>query len=348
MKNSALLSLCIPTYNRPTEFKRMMSGILSQLNSINPQDIEIIVRDDSTNLNTQEIFYQLVDGKDICFKYHKGEKIGLDAANIFLVEKSTGKFCWWLSDDDELYPGALEKVISTLRHDQNITYIWLNFDFSVSGNIAIKKNSNFFRDRNDILETLGTNIGLLTTHVFHREIALSGLEEAKKYLYGFAFAGLAVLMKVYITPGKYYFLSGPCILCHPTTREEVKSIVFRTGELKNEAFEVYGIMFYKVITAFKGYFSRRAVRKILSANFSSLWRGMLIGWIGGWDSPEGKKIKMFQLYWSYPECWLALIAFNSPLWLNSALYTIYKLFFHERKFLGFSQIVKKCSWSNNE
>ena len=36
------LSLCIPTYNRPQEFKRMLSKVLPQVTD----DVEIVIRDD--------------------------------------------------------------------------------------------------------------------------------------------------------------------------------------------------------------------------------------------------------------------------------------------------------------
>ena len=50
--NSIKLSLCIPTYNRPEEFKRMLSGVLPQLNN----QVEVVVRDDSQTPETKNIF----------------------------------------------------------------------------------------------------------------------------------------------------------------------------------------------------------------------------------------------------------------------------------------------------
>ena len=122
-------------------------------------------------------------------------------------------------------------------------------------------------------------------------------------------------------------------MCNPISSDEVRKITTKTGVIKNEAFKVYGIDFYMIVKEFEGKFSERAIRKILTVNFASLWRGMLVGWIGGWDTPRGKLWKMFRLYWTFPEFWIALPAFMIPLWFNKSLYKVYKIFYKHRKFV---------------
>lgn len=332
---SPLLSICIPTYNRPKEFERMLTGVLDQFTEDAKKHVEIFVRDDSTTLASQEIFNKLIEGTGIQHKYVKGEKIGLDAANLYSIEHANGDFIWWFSDDDEMQPNALGAVLDILRTSPDLTYIWINFSYDEIHRISVERESGFFRDRNDVLESLGVNFGLVTTHLFKREIAKHSLKIAQKHIVGFSFAGLIPILHVLSNPGKFYFLKGPYILCHPTTTEEVKQIATRTGKIKNEAFNIYGIQFNRVIREYEQHFSRHAVRTILALNFSSLWRGMLVGWMGGWDTPIGKRWAMTKLYWTFPEYWLAMPAFLLPLWFNKALYKIYKIFFHERKFIFF-------------
>lgn len=323
-----LLSICIPTYNRPREFERMLSGVLPQLS----EQVELVVRDDSPGNGTKEIFDRLIAGGNIHHKYISGEKIGVDAANLFLIEKASGKYIWWFSDDDEMRPGAIARVLELTKKHPEISFIWANFDFEREGNPAVEREDGFFRDRNDVLETLGTNIGLLSTLIFKREESLSSLPAARKHIVGFSFAGLVPILSVLSGIGKSYFLRGPYVLCHPTTTEEIKQITTKSGEIKNEGFNVYGVDFYNIVMEFKGKFSTRAIRKILSVNFASLWRGMLVGWVGGWDTPRGKLWRMSKLYWSFPEFWIALPAFLMPLSFNKALYKIYRIFFRNRKF----------------
>ena len=306
----------------------MILGVLPQLT----EETELVVRDDSPNDETKKIFDKLIQGKSINFRYFKGEKIGLDAANLFLIENARGGYVWWFSDDDEMRPGAIHRVLELVRQDPAISFLWANFDFAQENNPVVVREDGFFRDRNEVIETLGVNIGLLSSLIFNRAGALAALPAMKKHLVGFSFAGLVPVLSILSGSGKFYFLKGPYVLCHPTTIEEIKKITTKTGEVKNEGFNVYGVDYYNIMMEFAGKFKKRSVRKALAVNFGSLWRGMLVGWVGGWDTPRGKLWKMFRLYWSFPEFWIALPFFLMPLWLNRILYRIYKVFFDRRRF----------------
>jgi glycosyltransferase involved in cell wall biosynthesis len=325
-----VLSICIPTYNRPEQFKRLANCLLLQEERGN---VEIVIRDDSPNENTRKIVEEILSPTGINIRYFSGEKIGLDAANIFLIENATGKFIWWFSDDDEMRPGAVSHVLDLIRADNDLRYIWANFDFGKDGSPAVTSGCRYFKSGDETIVELGTNIGLLSTHIFHRETALEATQLAKQNLMGFAFAGLIPIFHVITSPGNYYLLGTTYILCNPTENEEVVSLTVKNGEIVNKAFDVYGVHFKQVVMLFRGRFSDPAIRKALSTNFASLWRGMLVGWIGGWDTPDGKRLRMLKLYWSYPECWVALLLFCLPRSVVTALYKIYKIFYSHRRFV---------------
>ena len=325
-----LLSICIPTYNRPKEFERMLLGLLPQLT----KETEIVVRDDSPNSETKKIFNRLVYDKEIKSQYFSGEKIGLDAASLFLLEHAKGEFFWLFSDDDELLAGGVAEVLRLIKTNPELNLIWANFDSETPGGIAVPdRSSGFFRDGSEALEVLGTGIGLVSTQIFRCQRGLLGLDTARKYIVGFSFASTAIFLHVLSGPGKFYFLGGPYVLCHPTTVEEIKQAKTRTGVIVNEGFNVYGVEFYSIVKEFEGKFANRSIKKILSVNFSALWRGMLVGWVGGWDTPRGKRWKMFKYYWNFPEFWVAILFFWMPLWVNKLLYKTYKVFFSNRKFV---------------
>lgn len=332
-RDEYLLSICIPTYNRPDQFQKMLIGLLPQLTS----EIELVIRDDSPNEETKEVFDRLIAEfrPAAGIRYFQGEKIGLDAANLFLLEKASGRYIWWFSDDDEFVSDAVGRALKLVRENPKIDCIWMNFESDLGDKkvIAIDRPEGFFRDGSEVLDVVGTNIGLLSTYFLNREKGLQSLPLVRRYVRGFSFASTMIFVSVLSGAGKFYFSRGPNLVCHPTTIEEIKESQKRGA--KNEGFQVYGIDFYRMITAFRGKFSRRSIRRILKKNFGSLWRGMLVAWIGGWDSPYGKRWQMFKLYWNFPEFWPAVTFFLLPVALNKFFYRIYKLFFSHRRFRYF-------------
>jgi glycosyltransferase involved in cell wall biosynthesis len=327
--NPIKLSLCIPTYNRPEEFKRMLSGVLPQLTD----EVEVVVRDDSSTPETKDIFDKLVLSRGIEYQYHVGEKIGLDAASLFLFDRARGEFVWLFSDDDELLDGGIAEVLALIDADPSLNAIWANFDSDLPSGLAVKnRGSGYFQSGSEVLEVVGTGIGLVSTQIFRRKRGLLGFDIAKKHIVGFSFASTAVYISVLAGPGKFYFMNGPYILCHPTTNDEIMSATNRTGEIINNGFHVYGVEFHNIVREFDGKFDQKSVRKLLSENFGALWRGMVIGYAGGWDTPRNKRLQMLKIYWSYPECWLALPLLCAPRVINKVLYRIYKMFFTRRKF----------------
>lgn len=327
---SPLLSICIPTYNRPSQFLRLAKCICIQKRL---EQIEIIIRDDSPNEETRQITEEILIPSGIPVKYFQGDKIGLDAANIFLIENATGAFVWWFGDDDEMRAGAVENVINLIESDKELKYIWANFDFETEGNSVVDTSPRYFTSGDDILTTLGVNIGLVSTHIMHRETALESVQLARSHFLGFGFAGLIPVLKIITGPGRFYLLGKPYILCNPTKIVEIILLTNKNGEINNKGFDVYGVHFHHIINLFKGQFSNKSIRGLLTKNFASLWRGMLVGWVGGWDTPQGKRIRMLKLYWKYPECWIAIPLFCMPLPVVKVSYQLYKIFFEHRKFI---------------
>ena len=307
----------------------MLSKVLIQITD----DVEIVIRDDSETFESRDIFDELVRDKNIKKQYHVGEKIGLDAASLFLFNNALGEFVWLFSDDDELLDGGIAEVLEIIEANRDLNAIWVNFALDHSPFIAVKnKASGFFQNGSEALEVAGTGLGLISTQIFRRKQGLLGFNIAEKHLVGFSFASTAVFISVLAGPGRFYFLNGPYILCHPTTQAEIISATNKTGEIINNGFHVYGVEFYNIVREFDGKFEPKSVRKILSENFGALWRGMVIGYAGGWDTPRNKRLKMLKIYWSYWECWIALPLLCMPRKLVNILYRFYKIFFTQRKF----------------
>lgn len=321
------LSICIPTYNRPIQLERMLSTLVPQIEP----GVEVIIRDDSENQNSELIVEKLISQREINLQYFSGPRIGVDSAAIFLLEKAVGEYVWWVSDDDEIIDGSIDQIKQIVMMS-DYAAIWVNFTYDEKGSLAVDRASGPFASPDDALVTLGTNVGLISTQIMKRKIGLSAVDFAKKHVHGFSFASTAIFLKS-LGEGRSYFFGGPAIICNPTGIDEIKRVTTKNGEINNNGFEVYGEYFRKLILDLPETYSNKAKRRAIWINFASLWRGMLVGWLGGWDCPRGKRLKMFKLYWSFPECWIVLPLFCAPRPVVAVLYGVYKIFYSHRTFV---------------
>lgn len=99
------VSVIIPTYNRANLVSRAIKSVLNQTY----QDFEIIVVDDCSEDNTEEIVKSFNDSR-IRYIKHKKNKGGSAARNTG-IKRARGKYIAFLDDDDEWLPSKLEKQI---------------------------------------------------------------------------------------------------------------------------------------------------------------------------------------------------------------------------------------------
>lgn len=99
--NSPLVSICIPTYNRPSLLK---SAILSCLNQAF-HDFEIIITDNSDNEDSGRLVQNIADPR---IRYFKNEtNIGAHGNSARALSLANGKYVKWLMDDDLIKPQFL-------------------------------------------------------------------------------------------------------------------------------------------------------------------------------------------------------------------------------------------------
>ncbi len=315
---SVLLSICMPTYNQPNAARRVLESVLPQLTP----EVEIVVRDDSTNNETQKIVDEYV--KKAPIRYFHGKRDGLDVAIIFLTEEARGKYVWWLGDDS-LAPGAIERVLELLKKFPDISLILVNFQI-IGGEpfVAIKSTEDkFFRDRNEALETNVNLLGFISSNIFKRKKALSGIESSKKFI-GSAFVCLYLILHVLSQDGKFYFLQKPFILIYSKPQEEALYPYY-------DAFKVFGINLFNVVSEFKEKFDKNSIKKVFSFQFGYLWKAVIVRRAVGDTTDFGSKTitfgRIFELYRHFPEFWIVLPLLVTPRWVLRLLYKVYKYCF---------------------
>lgn len=107
-----LLSICIPTYNRNYELKRLYDNFLSVVIDKFRDDVEIIVCDnsvpDKANLNEK-----LFKGTGVIY-YANEKNLGFAGNVLKCYRLASGKFIWLLPDNDDILTDEFVKMFKCL------------------------------------------------------------------------------------------------------------------------------------------------------------------------------------------------------------------------------------------
>lgn len=110
-----LVSILIPTYNRPEYFKLALESAINQTY----RNIEIIVGDDSINNETEKLMeYYLEKYKNISY-YHNKINLGQFDNDLKLMDMARGRYINFLMDDDLFEKDKIEKMINVFIDDKN-------------------------------------------------------------------------------------------------------------------------------------------------------------------------------------------------------------------------------------
>ncbi|WP_313802457.1 glycosyltransferase [Cytobacillus sp.] len=109
-----LVSILIPTYNRPHYFELALTSVLEQTYP----NIEILIGDDSSNEDTANLVQTkyLPAYSNITFIRNQRTLGPLDN-NVSLLEKANGDYINYLMDDDLFYPEKIEKMMAYFLND---------------------------------------------------------------------------------------------------------------------------------------------------------------------------------------------------------------------------------------
>ncbi|MFW5803665.1 MAG: glycosyltransferase family 2 protein [bacterium] len=117
------VSIIIPTYNRENLIQRAIKSITNQTR----QDYEIIIADDASTDNTEEVIKSMQNSKIIYFKLEKNS--GQCVSRNLAIKKARGEYIGFLDSDDEWLPEKIEKQIKVFENseDPNLGAVYCGF-----------------------------------------------------------------------------------------------------------------------------------------------------------------------------------------------------------------------------
>lgn len=114
-------SVVIPTYNRANFIEKTINSILQQ----SYQNFEVLVIDDGSTDNTQEIVEKINDKRLFYFKKENAER---GAARNYGAKKASGDFINFFDSDDLAYENHLQTALETIETHTETSVFHLGFD----------------------------------------------------------------------------------------------------------------------------------------------------------------------------------------------------------------------------
>ncbi|MFA6054909.1 MAG: glycosyltransferase family 2 protein [Thermodesulfovibrionales bacterium] len=131
------LSILITTYNRSFFLRQCLSSIYESFREFfdKEQGIEIIVLNNGSNDETHEVLQQYENTMPLKILYEK-DNISFIPGILKCISKATGKYCWFLGDDDFLINGMDDLLLFLEQETPDI--LLLNHYFYMYKNNEIK------------------------------------------------------------------------------------------------------------------------------------------------------------------------------------------------------------------
>lgn len=116
--NRPILSICIPTYNRADYLRDALLSIFVQLTPELSHMVEVVVADNASADHTEQVAKEFT-GKIDRFVYVKNpDNVGFDGNINIVVRAASGRYCWYLGDDDAIVNGALAHMVEVCQEDK--------------------------------------------------------------------------------------------------------------------------------------------------------------------------------------------------------------------------------------
>jgi glycosyltransferase involved in cell wall biosynthesis len=150
-------SIIIPTYNRG---ERIKNTLLSALNQ-DYENYEVIVVDDGSTDNTEEVIKAFTNPKLSCYKKKNAERA---TARNYGADRAKGDYITFLDSDDILYPFFLSIANEALEKNNYPSFLHLGYELKrENGTIlaivdSIKSNSTDFLIHGNPLSCIGAVI----------------------------------------------------------------------------------------------------------------------------------------------------------------------------------------------
>jgi abequosyltransferase len=296
------LSIGLPTYNRAEHLDQMLASLVPQLD----HRCELLIADDASSDATADVIAKYAAGSPRIAWRQNTDNLGLDRNSLGLLGQARGDYFWLCADDDIVLPGSLEKIYRAL--DQGPfsvlslnTYVFRGTDYrqvySRWAGLRARGLERFARC-DDHLRRVSFRLSFAPGNIVDGRAARAALldpglrEFIGRGAYGFAY--LYVVLAVLGGAAPSALLREPCIAQRWVDGGRTSLLTF-------------GYTLPRLLEAFAGRYSRRAVRQVINHGLlRQLLPALLYVRLGGEAQEPLEKMRTLLMrgYRSYPLFWL--------------------------------------------
>jgi len=120
-----ILSICIPTYNRPSHLNNCLNSILIAKKRIKDFQFEVCISDNNSKIDPFEIIKNYKNDLDIKYK-RNSENLGFAYNAIQVTSMATGEYSWIVGDDDLIMPSAFFHLNKILKLNLDKDFFFVN------------------------------------------------------------------------------------------------------------------------------------------------------------------------------------------------------------------------------
>ena len=241
MFESIKLSICISTYKRGAFIGETLDSILHQMQP----GVELVVVDGASPDNTPEVMTQYLSRYPEIRYYRELENSGVDKDYDKAVSYAKGEFCWLMTDDDLLHPGAVKRLLAELQEDVELVVVNAeikNADFSKTLKVALFKLASDRKfgdeDNEEFFQTTAQALSFIGCVIIRRDIWLS---RNRASYYGSLFIHVGVIFQ------------SPPIKNVKVLTEPLISIRYGNAMWSRRGFEIWMFKWPELIWSFNDY-----------------------------------------------------------------------------------------------
>lgn len=176
MPNNIKLSICIATFNRANFIAETLDSIVSQLND----KVELVIVNGCSPDHTDEVVTPYLNLHPHIRYFKEDVNSGIDGDYDKAMQYAQGEYCWLMTDDDLVKPGAVNQILKRLQSPCDLLVLnaeITNVDFSkILDSRLIKKTGDqtyTLADKDSFLAEMGHGLSFIGCVVISKQKWLS-------------------------------------------------------------------------------------------------------------------------------------------------------------------------------